>query len=228
MTRQKDLKRIIRGRMKKTGESYTTARAHLIPKTKPKAPATRSGDLAAVAGMRDDAVAAKTGRTWEAWVRVLDADGAAAMPHRDIAALVHEKHGVGSWWTQMVTVGYERIKGLRERGQRRGGAYEAGKSKTFNVPIGALFQAWADDATRDRWLDGVRPTVRTATPRKSMRLQWPDGTVVVVGFTAKGDAKSAVAVVHTKLRDKAAVEKAKKYWADRLDRLAAVLAARRI
>jgi len=57
-------------------------------------------------------------------VRLLDADNAAALPHREIAALVHEKHGVGSWWTQMVTVGYERLKGLRDRGQQRSGAYE--------------------------------------------------------------------------------------------------------
>jgi hypothetical protein len=228
MTRNKDLKRIIRGRMKKTGESYTTARAHLIPKTRPKAPSTRSVDHAAVAGMRNDAVAAKTGRTWEEWLRVLDADGAAAMPHRDIAALIHDKHGVGSWWTQMVTVGYERMKGLRDRGQRRGGAYEAGKSRTFNVPLNSLFDAWADEATRRRWLVGVQPTVRTATARKSVRLQWPDGTIVVVGFTAKGDAKSAVAVVHTKLRDKSAADRARKDWADRLDTLAAFLGARRV
>jgi hypothetical protein len=228
MTRNKDLKRIIRGRMKKTGESYTAARAHLIPKTKPKTPVARTVNHSAVAGMRNAAVAAKTGRTWEEWVRVLDADGAAVMPHRDIAALVHEKHGVGSWWTQMVTVGYERIKGLRDRGQRRGGSYEAGKSKTFHVPVSALFEAWADDAARRRWLDGVQPVVRTATPRKSMRLQWPDGTIVVVGFTAKGNAKGVLSIVHTKLRDKSAADKAKQYWADRLDALAALLAARSV
>jgi hypothetical protein len=29
MTRDKDLKRIVRARMKKTGESYTAARAHV-------------------------------------------------------------------------------------------------------------------------------------------------------------------------------------------------------
>lgn len=224
MPRDKDRKRIIRNRMKKTGESYTTARSHIISKTKPKQAPPRVVDPAALAGMRDDAIAAKTGRTWQEWVDVLDADDAAAMPHRDIAALVHNKHAVGDWWAQTVTVGYERIKGLRARGQRRDGAYEAGKSRTFNVPVDALFNAWADEATRRRWLGRVDLVVRTATKPKSMRLQWPDGTLVVVGFTAKGAAKSAVAVVHTKLRDSAASDRAKKYWADRLDALTSAFA----
>jgi hypothetical protein len=126
----------------------------------------------------------------------------------------------------MVTVGYERIKGLRERGQRRGGAYEAGKSRTFGVPVTRLFDAWADASTRRRWLDGVDLAVRTATRPKSMRLQWPDGTIVTAWFLAKGEGKSAVAVVHTKLRDRAASDKAKQYWSERLAALSSVLAAK--
>ena len=220
MPRDKDRKRIIRSRMKKTGESYTASRAHVISQPKLKEPPVRQMDYAALAGMSDDKIAAKTGRTWHEWVRALDADGAAAMPHRSIAEIMHTKHRVADWWAQTVTVGYERIKGLRDRGQRRGGAYEAGKSKTFGVPVTVLFQAFADARARRRWLDGVDAAVRTATAPKSIRLQWPDGTIVVAGFIAKGAAKSAVALVHTKLRDKAASDRAKAYWAERLDALA--------
>ena len=225
MPREKDLKRIIRSRMKKTGESYTTARSHVIAKRKPEKTAESPTDFAALAGMRDDALVAKTGRTWREWVRLLDGANAATLPHRDIAVLVRNEFGAGDWWAQMVTVGYERIKGLRDRGQRRSGAYEAGKSKTFNVPVDALFSAWAGAAMRRRWLDGVKATVRTATAPKSMRLQWPDGTIVVAGFMPKGTTKSAVAVVHTKLRDKAACDNAKKFWAGRLDALTQLFAA---
>jgi len=229
VTRDKDRKRIIRQRMKKTGESYTAARAHIISKSPlgqtAAQPATRAVEYAALAGIKDDAIAAKTGRNWQEWVRILDADNATALPHRDITALVHGKHGVGMWWTQTVTVGYERIKGLRDRGQRRDGLYEAGKTRTFNVPVNVLFDAWADPAKRRRWLDGVALRVRTATRPKAMRLQWPDGTIVVVGFLAKGSAKSAVSLVHTKLRDRAASDKAKVDWAQRLDALGSILAS---
>jgi hypothetical protein len=220
MTRHKDLKRIVRNRMKKTGESYTAARAHVIAKAETLQSPVRSPDYATLAGISDARVLANTDRSWADWVRLLDNDNATAMPHREIAAMVQNKHGAGDWWAQMVTVGYERIKGLRERGQRRSGEYEVGKSKTFGVPVKRLFDAWAKDATRRRWLDGVAAVVRTATPSKSMRLQWPDGTIVVVGFTAKSDAKSAVAVQHTKLRDRASSEAARKFWAERLDALA--------
>lgn len=222
MPRNKDLKRIVRNRMKKTGESYATARAHIISKTITRQPPATT-DHAALAGMSDERIAAKTGRTWQEWVRALDAERAAAMRHRDIAALVHEKYQVGDWWAQTVTVGYERVKGLRDRGQRRDGGYEAGKTRTFNVPVKLLFDAWARDATRRRWLDGVEATVRTASSPKSIRLQWPDGTIVVVGFIAKNAAKSTVAVVHTKLSDRAALDRAKKYWKDRLEALASLL-----
>ena len=223
MTRDKDRKRIIRSRMKKTGESYTAARAQVLSKQRTKEPPAPAIDYAARAGMSDDKVAAKTGRTWQEWTRVLDADNASGLKHRDIAVLVSEKHGAPDWWAQTVTVGYERIKGLRDRGQRRDGGYEAGKSRTFNVPVAALFDAWAHTAARKRWLD-VEPVVRTATPPKTMRLQWPDGTVVVVGFLPKGATKSTVSVVHTKLKDKAASARAKMYWSDRLDGLASLLA----
>src|SRR5437867_2237967 len=104
MPRDKDRKRIIRSRMKKTGESYTAARAHVITKTRANQPPPVN--LATLAGMSDDTISAKTGRTWPQWMRALDADDAASKPHRDIAAIVHQKYGVGEWWTQTVTVGY--------------------------------------------------------------------------------------------------------------------------
>ena len=209
--------------MKKTGESYTAARAQILSRSQPRPPAPRTIDHARLAGMSDDKIAAKTGRTWQDWTRVLDADGAAAMPHRDIAALVHSKYSVGDWWAQTVTVGYERIKGLRERGQRRSGEYEATKSRTFGVSVTELFDAWADDSVRRKWLHGAKATVRTATPARSMRLRWPDGTVIVVNFSAKGRDKSVVALAHTKLPNKTAADEAKAYWAGRLDALGSLL-----
>lgn len=223
MPRQKDLKRIIRARMKKTGESYTAARARIIAKRDKKPLAAPQIDYGALAGMSDDTIATRTGRTWREWVDVLDRERAADMPHREIARLVHDRYGIPNWWTQAVTVGYERIKGLRQRGQRRDGAYEANKTKTFNVPVRTLFDAWATPSARRRWLGEAKATVRSSTAPKAMRLQWPDGTIVAVYFVPKDGAKSTVAVQHMKLADRSAMDEAKRYWADRLDALAATL-----
>ena len=241
MPRDKDLKRLVRARMKKTGEAYTAARTQLLAKPRTRARVTRvagapppppppaaSGklDYAALAGMSDDVIKAKTGCTWEKWVYALDRHGAGTMAHRDIATLVKEKYKVADWWTQMVTVGYERIKGLRARGQRLDGSYEASKSRTFNVPVSELFEAWADAKIRKRWLDQAGVQVRTANAPKTMRLGWSDGTIIAVGFMPKGKGKSAVALAHTKLPDRDTANQLKEYWAERLDALGEVLANR--
>jgi hypothetical protein len=215
MTQNKDLKRKVRARMKKTGESYTSARMHIVKTPRPV-------DYAKLAGMSDAAIREKTGCAWEKWVKSLDYHGAEKMSHRDIAKLVSEKYKVPSWWTQTVTVGYERIKGLRARGQRRDGTYEASKSRTFNVSVQTLYDAWADTRTRKRWLDSeIR--IRTATSPRSMRIAWSDGTIIAVGFYSKGEGKSSVAVQHPGLPDRATADAMKKYWSERLDALGRVL-----
>jgi hypothetical protein len=217
MTENKDLKRIVRARMTKTGESYTAARAHIAKTPRPI-------DYAKLAGMSSAVIQEKTGCTWEKWVKSLDYHGAERMSHRDIAKLVSEKYKVPSWWTQTVTVGYERIKGLRARGQRRDGTFEAGKSRTFNVPVQTLYDAWADARMRKRWLDGAEIKIRTATSPKSLRITWSDGNIIAVGFYPKGPDKSSVAVQHPKLPDRATADSLKKYWSERLDDLGRVLA----
>jgi len=64
----KDLKRLIRARMAKTGESYTAARAVLTERRE----RAQAADYAATAGMSDAAVAKKTGKDWRGWVDLLD------------------------------------------------------------------------------------------------------------------------------------------------------------
>jgi hypothetical protein len=223
MPSNKDLKRLVRARMLKTGEAYTAARTHIVAKPKP---ASRSFDYAALAGISDEKVKAKTGCTWDRWVRALDRQGAEKMSHTNIAALVHDKYKIDGWWSQTVTVGYERIKGLRARGQRRDGTFEAGKSRTFDVPVNELFDAWSDARTRRRWLNGANVKVRTATAPKSMRLGWTDGSIIAVGFTAKGKSKSSVALAHTKIPDRETANQLKDYWSQRLDALGEVLSER--
>jgi hypothetical protein len=222
MPKRKDLKRLTRSRLQKTGESYTTARSRLLAKRDtPAEPPAR--DLATLAGVSDETVRARTGRTWEEWVRVLDAVDAARLPHREIADHVDREHGVSGWWAQSVTVGYERIRGLREIGQRREGGYEAHKSKTLAVPVATLYRAFADEPTRRRWLPDVALVVRSAVPERSMRITWPDGTAVDAYFVAKGEAKSQVAIQHRKLASRADVDRLKQDWAERLAALAAAL-----
>jgi len=221
MPKQKDLKRLIRARMDKTGESYTTARVHVLARRSVTPPVEEFAELA---GMSDGAVEAKTGKDWPEWVRTLDELDAIMLSHREIARLVHETFEISGWWAQTVTVGYERIRGLRQVGQRRSsGKFEANKSKTYPVPVSRLYAAWADESLRERWLPGIELTVRTATKDKSMRITWPDGTSLHLYFTDKGPEKSAVAVQHVELASQEEMDERKEYWAERLARLGKAL-----
>jgi len=216
MPTQKDLKRLVRTRMQKTGESYTAARRQLQKKNE----STRN--LAKVAGMSDASVHKQTGRTWADWVRVLDAADATKNTHREIAQYVSSL-GTPSLWTQMVTVGYERIRGLRERGQQRSGGFQITKSRTFDVPVARLFAAFTSGRLCSRWLPkGV--TLQSMTAHKRVRLGWPDGTQAVVGFVPKGAGKSVAAVQHEKLPDRQAADAMKKGWGERFDTLSDLLA----
>lgn len=220
MTANKDLKRRVRARMAKTGESYTAARAALA-----KTYAAPRKQWPALAGLSDDAVKKATNRTWADWVRELDAAEAYAMSHRDIARHVGATYDdVSAWWAQTVTVGYERIRGLREVGQKRGGKFDANKSRTLPVDVATLYRAFKDGRKRKRWLPEGVERVRSSTENKAMRIGWNDGTVVLVTFTAKAENKSAVSIQHTGLPNKKAAEATKVFWHERLDALKALLA----
>ena len=258
----KDFKRLIRQRMQKTGESYTTARAVLLSKSskssapaapKPQASTSPSRNISGgeegnradqggaraagnvpieaypeLAGMSNDAVAKKTGRDWPGWVEILDQADATSMTHRDIARRLVDQHGVGAWWAQTITVGYERIRGLRDVGQRRpagkkSGSYDANKSKTFPVPVARLYRCFSTKRERERWMPGMDLRVSSSKRDTSVRMIWPDGTRVNAYFVDKGPEKSSVQVQHGGLRDKATVTVVKQDWDHRLAALAAAL-----
>ena len=200
--------------MAKTGESYTAARARLLSK---QTPAPLPEGYAGLTGMSDDAVSARTGRTWPEWVGWLDERNAASLPHPEIAALIHADIGDG-WWSQMVTVGYERIRGLREPGQRRDGLFESNRSRTLPIPAEEAFR-WVDDPElRGQWITEPH-AVRGTNPPKSVRLDWPDGTRVQLYVDARGEARAQVTAQHTHLPDRDALESMRGYWSERLDTL---------
>lgn len=177
-----------------------------------------------VAGIGDDAVQAKTGRTWTEWKSTLDAAGAKKMNHKEIVAYLHKNHSLGPWWQQMVTVGYEQVRGLREKHETEKG-YQVSVSKTLEVAVPRLFRAWQNPKTRETWLAEKDLVVRKATKDKSMRITWTDQkTSVDVYFYPKGDTKSQVVVQHSKLPDAKAGARMKVYWTEALDRLKSTLA----
>lgn len=244
MPTDKDFKRRVRARMARTGESYTAARAQLLRRGSrtgrgpqqgasdgagrsttaggPASASPPSGDLATIAGIRDATVRDRTGRDWAGWVAVLDAVDAASWPHKDIARHLVDEHGLGPWWSQSVTGGYERLKGLREANQRRDGSYDVNRSRTLPVPVSRLYQAFGA-RERKRWLGDVDVRVRTARVDRSMRLVWSDGSRLDLHFWDKGPDKSQVQLQHRGLPDRATADRLRAAWGEHLDALRAYL-----
>jgi uncharacterized protein YndB with AHSA1/START domain len=173
--------------------------------------------------MSDDAVQKATGKTWPQWFAALDKAGAAELDHRGIVAIA-AKHGAGPWWQQMVTVEYERARGLRAKHETTSG-FSVSRSKTLDVPIAELYAACAEPKRRAKWLPEPKLVVHKATPNRSMRVTWTDGVKSVeLMFYAKGASKAQVTVQHSKLPDAKAAERMKTYWSEALERLARQLA----
>lgn len=173
--------------------------------------------------MSDDAVKAKTGKTWKQWFAILDKAGAKKLSHPEIVKHLNDEHGVGPWWRQMVTVTYEQSRGLRKQHQGPDG-FQISVSRTVAVPIANLYKAFETEKSRNRWLKEDGLAVRTAMANKSIRGAWNEvKTSLEISFIPKGDDKSQVVVTHSKLPTAKASATMKAFWGKALDRLRASL-----
>jgi uncharacterized protein YndB with AHSA1/START domain len=153
----------------------------------------------------------------------LDTWGGVAHTHTEIARWLVEEHGVAGWWAQSITVSYERARGMRAVGQMKDG-WRINASKTINVPVDDLFDAFHDLDARQRWLPDADLSTRTATKPKSARYDWEDGsTRVVVAYDAKDQKKSTIYISHERLPDADTAEAMKAYWRAALADLKALL-----
>jgi hypothetical protein len=165
----------------------------------------------------DSAVKKATGKTWREWFVLLDNHGAKKMKHTDIARMVHQKYfsggkhapnvaKSGGWWSQMVTVEYERSRGLRAVNQNSAG-YSVSIHGTFPMPVGKLFAAWRAIARKEKLKE---KTVRANTAVRYERK--PGKPLYVVMFAAKGPKKSRIGIEVMRLGSAADVEKHRARW----------------
>lgn len=176
------------------------------------------------AGVSDKAVVEATGLSWAKWLQILDKAGARNWEHKKIAAWIDDNYtDIDGWWAQTVAVGYEQVRGLRERHQQSDG-YSVSASKTMNVAVDRLYAAWSEPRLRGKWLPGEKFEITTATPNKSLRILWSDGkTRVEVYFYDKSQNKSQLAVQHRKLPDQKMTAQMRQYWKERLAALGELL-----
>jgi hypothetical protein len=231
MTTDKARKRAVRTRMAKTGESYTSARHHLLDRAEPRSsdPDPSGPTLAPLPPrmsepeVSEEAVTRATGRGWDDWLRLLDARGVEGFSHRDTAAWLSAEHGVTGWWAQTITVGYERARGLRRANQTSTG-FRVGVSRTLPAAADRVWPFLLEAGPRDAWLGAGTLRVRVAARGRACRFDFgDDGSRVLVDVTDRGD-RTTVAIEHERLAGPDVVEERRAYWRARLGELAGRLA----
>jgi uncharacterized protein YndB with AHSA1/START domain len=178
-------------------------------------------DPSEVSGTSNEAVERATGRPWDYWMALLDEAGGREMSHKELVFRLALDRNVSEWWQQQIAVAYEKSRGLRAKHQMADG-YQISRSRTVAADAEHVYRAWTVEAERLHWLPYGEFTVRKATPNKSLRLTWSDGTLVEVRLTPKG-GRTVVAVQQNKLPDAEAAERMKAYWAAALERLQALV-----
>jgi len=189
MTQLKKLKKAVRARSRKTGESYAAARRQVLEARRrralarglvrpaPESVARASRPSAAPAafpkaapaaaafaksGMSEAAIVKKTGKGLDHWFPVLDAFGATEKGHKASARHLNAAHGVPGWHAQGITVAYERRHGLRALNQSCVGSFQVSVSKAVPAPVTEVADLIGSAPRRAAWLADVDPELARA------------------------------------------------------------------
>jgi hypothetical protein len=223
MTVHKSFKRLVRARMAKTSESYTTARSRLLASGEDHAAADDTPQLAC----SDERIRERTGLGWEDWFDLLDSWGADAMTHTQLAKRVAEHLGTAAlnWNAQAVSTSFERARGKRAVGERVGGVgFAASASKTIAVGAEEVFVAFVDPSRRAGWLPDLELSERAVSKPKTARFDVAGGaTRLLVAIDAKSPDKCTVTVEESRLAGPEARERSKSFWRRALTTLKAQL-----
>ena len=164
-----------------------------------------------------------TGKGHAEWFALLDAWGATTHTHTEIARWLSETHGVPGWWTQNITVNYERARGMRAP-HEMGDGFSISVTRTIAADPERILAAFTDTSIRKRWLPGAGMRQRPTRAALTARFDWSEPpSRIVVTVDPKGPGKGLVAVGHEKLPDAEAAERFKASWREALATLKALL-----
>lgn len=220
MTTNERFKKQVRARMAKTGEKYGAARRALLRATPTTMPTGGPGRAwAAQPEVPDASVRDTTGRGWDEWCDLIEADPVAADGHAAVARYLAAEHGLDGWWSQAVTIGWERITGRRVPGQQTDGTFAANKSRTMDGDADALRAMLVDDEARGDLFPGEATELRSKPATKVLRVAMTDGAALFTVEAKDGD-RMRVAIQHTGLASLDARDAWADYWTAWLDTLA--------
>lgn len=241
MTLQKKLKKTIRARSQKTGESYTAARRQVLqardkktpavqldPETIPVVSAPAPSKSPFKGGVTEESSRQKTGHGLDHWFAILDAFGAMDKGHTATAAFLYNEHGVPGWYAQGITLAFERARGLRVPNQTCDGTFQVSVSKTVPASVAEVVKVLKSADRRALWLQGADDALVNALdaaftgakPREVktkgdgyawLRYRWDESTVTIY-INGKPNGRTSVVADNIDLAGTEQVEQRRAQW----------------
>ena len=188
----------------------------------------------------DDAgVKQATGKSWDAWFKLVDGLDGAKLGRRAVTEALMVDHGLAAWWAQTIAVNWEASRKVHLKDGRPKG-YFICVTKTIAAPAERIFDAFGDAKQLSAWLgagatasfkeggtfatgDGNRGTYLKLTKPKKLKFTWDDGDATMVSsielqLTPKGE-KTAFLLNHDRIPTRAMADGLRAAWAGAVDRL---------
>ncbi|MCF7801895.1 MAG: SRPBCC domain-containing protein [Candidatus Marinimicrobia bacterium] len=191
-----------------------------------------------------DTVIEKTGKSLEEWFAILDRWGATTKGHPATAKYLASEWGVNAWWSQNITVEYEKARGLRVVGQRADGSFEVSFRRTLPAPVEWVYAAFTEPELLNRWFthdaqldvreggsyrtgDSDNGVYKKVVPAKRLRFTWENpnhcpGSIVEIQFDAPSTDRCVLSLTHSKIKTQDGYNDMKAGWSDALDSLKAL------
>jgi uncharacterized protein YndB with AHSA1/START domain len=187
----------------------------------------------------------ETGKSWDAWFKVVDDMDGAALGRKAVTEALVRDHGLAPWWAQTVAVDWEGARKVHLKDGRPKG-YFICVTKTIAAPAERIFDAFGDAKQLSAWLgsgatasfkeggafstgDGNHGTYLKITKPKKLKLTWDDGDPAAVSsieviLTPKGE-KTAFLLNHDRIPTRPLADGLRAAWAGAVDRLKKLMEA---
>ena len=184
-----------------------------------------------------------TGKTWDQWLRIVDAYGGRERTHEQIVEYLVDGRGVQRDWAELIAVRYDRERSLED--DAADGPHEVRLARTVAAPPERAFAAWTLAEHWNRWFtsgakllaqpggryengDGDGGEYLVVDPPHHLRFTWENakhcpGTIVDVTFAPTVDGGTHVELAHQGLATTADRDEMKGGWSWALDSLKSYL-----
>ena len=195
--------------------------------------------------MADADVKSTTGKSFDAWFRLLDSAGGPAPGRKALTERLMKEHGLAAWWAQTIAVEYERARAVHEKDGRPKG-YAICVTKTIATSPDRVFDAFGDPTIMSEWLgkgakakleeggafstaDGNRGRYTKISRPKTLRFVWEDddpsaASTVELKLTPSG-AKCGLVLNHERIQTRAHADGLRAAWGSAIDKLKRTLEA---